>query len=219
MDLRSVLLLASPLWLADVAAAQSACSGQPGLRALLPRDREIPLARSAAPPSVSEAADVWTLGADGYSLAVEGTSGAACFVSRDWVESLEPVCYDPEGSATIMRVSMRRVELLHRGWAVADVDREIARAIGAGELRLPRRVAVSYMQSAAQRLVSDDGRSVGAWRPHLMLYQPYLSAADLGFSDGAAPNSLMLVDGGTPTAMMMIIVPDFVEPRTAPPPE
>ena len=196
---------------------QSAGSGEPGRRPLLDPVYEIELARSAAPPEVSGAAEVWVLGEQGYSLAVPGTTGAACLVARDWIASLEPVCYDPEGAATVMRIAMKRVELLHRGRPVAEVDGEVARAIGAGELRLPRRVAVAYMQSAAQRLVSDDGTPVGAWRPHLMLYLPYLTAAELGFSDASAPGSLILVDGGEPTSMMMIVVPDAVEPRPVPP--
>jgi hypothetical protein len=198
-------------------AGQSAGSGEPGPRPLLERAHEIALARSAAPPEVSAAAEVWVLGEQGYSRAVPGTTGVACLVARDWITSLEPVCYDPEGAATVMRIAMKRVELLHSGRPVAEVDAQVARAIGAGELRLPRRVAVAYMQSAAQRLVSDDGTPVGAWRPHLMLYLPYLTAPELGFSDAAAPGSLVLVDGGEPTSMMMIVVPDAVEPRPVPP--
>src|SRR5262245_35297906 len=127
-------------------AGQSAGAGQPGRRPLLPREQEVALARSAAPAAVSAAADVWVLGDEGYSLGVRGTSGAACIVARDWIESLEPVCYDPEAAATIMRITMRRVELLHRGRSVPEADAEVARAIGAGELRLPQRVAVAYMQ-------------------------------------------------------------------------
>jgi hypothetical protein len=199
--------------------AQSAGSGQPGKRSLLPRDREVALARSAAPAEVSAEAAVWVLEDGGYVLAEQGTSGAACFVSRDWVESLEPVCYDPEGAQTIMRIGMRRVELLHRGRSVAEVDAEVERAIGAGDLRVPRRVAVAYMQSAAQRLLGDDGTPVGAWRPHLMLYQPYLTAAELGIAPTGAVTSLMVVDGGTPVSMMMIVVPDWVQPKEAPTPQ
>jgi hypothetical protein len=214
--MRIVLLtsvLVAFLALPGSSMAQSAGSGQPGTRALLPRADEVALARSAAPAELSANASVWVLEERGYALAEKGTTEAACFVSRDWVESLEPVCYDPEGAATIMRIGMRRVELLHQGKPVAEVDAEVARAIGAGELRLPRRVAVAYMQSAAQRLVSDDGQAVGAWRPHLMLYQPYLSAAELGITPTEALSSLMLVDGGTPTSMMMIVVPDWVQPK------
>jgi hypothetical protein len=192
---------------------QSAGSGQPGKRALLPRDHEIALARSAAPAELSAGATIWVLEEGGYKVAEQGTSGAACFVSRDWVESLEPVCYDPEGAATIMRIGMRRVELLHRGTSVGEVDAAVERAIGAGELKLPRRVAVAYMQSAAQKLVGDNGQAVGAWRPHLMLYQPYLTAAELGIAESDALTSVMVVDGGTPVSMMMIVVPDWVQPK------
>jgi len=209
---RPLAVLALLLPLAAPAAAQSAGSAQAGERTLLPREREVALARSAAPAEVSAAADVWVLGPSGYELAERGTSGAACFVSRDWLESIEPVCYDPEASRTIMRIGMRRVELLHAGMPVGEVDALVEREIAAGELSLPSRVAVSWMQSSAQRLISDDGTPVGSWRPHLMLYYPYLTAADLGFSDAAAPAELILVDEGKSTSMMMIVVDRFVEP-------
>lgn len=207
-----LLSITSALVLVGAAAAQSTGSGEPGARALLPREREILLARSAAPSAVSDAAAVWVLGPDGYELAEAGSSGAACFVSRDWLDSLEPVCYDPEAARTIMRIGMRRVEMLHAGRPVAEVDRALERAIADGELPLPERVAVAWMQSSAQRLVSDDGTPVGAWRPHLMLYSPYLTAADLGFRQASAPEELILVDAGLPTSMMMIVVDRFVDP-------
>jgi len=73
---------------------------------------------------------------------------------------------------------------------------------------------MAYMLSAEQRLVSDDGRPAGAWRPHLMLYQPYLTAADLGLPGEGTPETAMVSNGGTPTAAMVVILPDFVPLRS-----
>jgi hypothetical protein len=152
------------------------------------------------------------LGATGYRLAVPGTSGAGCLVSRSWLESIEPVCYDPEAAATIMKMEMLRTEMLHAGRSVAEAERAVQSAIDRGEIRTPTRVAVSWMQSAAQQLVSDDGRPVGAWQPHLMLYSPNFTPADLGVSSGTGAGGIMVVDPGTPKAMLLVIAGEFVQP-------
>lgn len=201
-----VLLMASPV------VAQGAGAGQSGRRQLLPRDREVALARSAGPASVTDSATIYVLSERGYVAAVQGSNGAACYVSRDWLESLEPHCFDPEGAATIMQRSLHRVGLLHQGKTPAEADREIADSVASGHFRLPRRPAMSYMLSAAQSLIADDGRKVGAWQPHLMIYYPYWTAGDVGLS-GDTP-TMFMVDPGKPTANLVIVVRDFVQPTS-----
>src|SRR5690242_8989209 len=48
------------------------------------KDSEIALARSAAPKSVSDGAEVMVLGPQGYTTAVEGKNGFLCLVERSW---------------------------------------------------------------------------------------------------------------------------------------
>jgi hypothetical protein len=193
--------------------AQGIRGGQSGHRALLPRDREITLARSAGPAAVTDSATIYILTDRGYEVAVTGASGAACYVSRDWVESLEPHCFDAEGAATILPLAMHRVALLHGGKSRVEADREIADGLASGRFRVPRRPAVSYMLSAAQSLIADDGRKVGAWQPHIMIYYPYLTAADIGLMVGDGAAGLFVVDPGQPTSNVVIVVKDFVQPR------
>jgi hypothetical protein len=69
------------------------------------------------------------------------------------------------------------------------------------------------MFSSAQRLVSDDGRPVGAWHPHLMLYYPYLTAAGLGLGSGTAGGTSFVADAGTPLSVLIVTVREFVDPR------
>src|SRR5712664_3014009 len=45
---------------------------------------EIALARSAAPASISDAAEVMVLRRDGYATAVKGANGFLCIVERSW---------------------------------------------------------------------------------------------------------------------------------------
>jgi hypothetical protein len=195
----------------SVAAQGVDNGGESGKRPLLPRAEEIALARSAAPKEVSDSATIYVLGDLGYDVAIKGTNGSACYVSRDWITSIEPHCYDPEGAATIMPMSMLRVTLLHRGMRKADADRVIADSLAAGRFRLPRRPAMSYMMSAEQKLIAPNGTPAGAWQPHLMIYYPYLTTADMG-SVTANP-AASVVDEGKPTANIMIVVKNFVPVR------
>lgn len=203
-----ILTLGGPLGL----SAQGAAAGQSGRRAILPVAQEVALARSAAPAAISAAASVWVLADAGYRLAAQGSNGVGCLVSRSWIAAIEPVCYDPEGSRTIMRMEMRRTELLHAGRSVADAEQVLASELASGTIPRPTRVVVSWMQSAAQQLVSDDGRPVGAWRPHLMLYAPDFTPADLGLSSGVTAGGITIVDGGSAKAMLLIVAGEFVQP-------
>jgi len=193
------------------AYAQRYGAGQSGPRPLFERAEEIALARSAAPAGLSDSATVYVLTGAGYEVAVEGMNGAACYVSRDWLSSIEPHCFDAEGAASVLPMAMRRVELLHQGRTREEADREIADGLLSGRFRLPARPVVSYMLSAAQKLVADDGRAVGAWQPHVMIYYPYWTAA------GAAGPHVMMADAGKPTASLVIVVPTFIEPGGAAP--
>ncbi|MGA9353298.1 MAG: hypothetical protein WBV46_06370 [Terriglobales bacterium] len=52
------------------------------------RDGEIALARTAAPESISQDADVMVLGRHGYETAVKGKNGFVCMVERSWTVDL-----------------------------------------------------------------------------------------------------------------------------------
>lgn len=203
------------LWLAlDVgeAPAQSAGAGRAGPRALLPREREIALARSAAPPSVSRDASVMVLTQRGFELAVRGTSGVTCVVNRSHPQSLEPHCFDAEGSATILPMELRRTELLREGKSAGEIEREIAAGLLGGKYRLPRRPAMSYMMSPEQVLYSDEGRNVGRWQPHIMIYYPHLTSADLGLGGEPSTAAAMVVDEGRPLSNITVVVKAFASP-------
>jgi hypothetical protein len=201
---------------ATPAAAQE-ITGRPGPRLQLPRDWEVALARSAAPPSVSATARVWYFAKGTYIVADSGTSTAACYVGRSWPEALEPQCFDEEGARTILPMEMRTAELLHAGRSQEAVDREIADGLAAGRYRIPQRLAMSWMMSAAQVLYSDDGRRVGAWRPHVMIYYPYLTAAGVGTGANQDLTAGIIVSPGKPGANLMIVVQQAITPPSVPP--
>jgi hypothetical protein len=193
-------------------ATNVAGAGRAGPRTLLPRSFEIALARSAAPAAVTDSATIYVLGPEGYTLAVRGTNGVACYVGRSWPASVEPHCFDAEGAATILPMEMRRTEQLSRGVAYDSIQREIANGLMQGRYRMPQRPAMSWMMSGSQHLIDDDGKAVGEWKPHLMIYYPYLTTTALGLGPTPDPRQAILVNGGTPEANLMIIVGSFVQP-------
>src|ERR1700733_4952512 len=67
---------------------------------------EIALARSGAPASISDAAEVMVLGPNGYTSAAKGTNGFLCIVERSWGAETDdaefwnpkiraPICFNP----------------------------------------------------------------------------------------------------------------------------
>jgi hypothetical protein len=112
-----------------------------------------------------------------------------------------------------MRLHMREVELMHQGVSVDDVDRAIGADLANGRLRLPRRPAMSYMMSAGQSLISDEGQPAGSWRPHIMIYYPFLESGDL-YTGAPDVSAGMVTGSGSATSSIMIVVPEFVKVRT-----
>ena len=192
-------------------AAQSLRSGGGELPPLLPEAYEVALARSAAPATVSDDATVLVLERGvGYVPAVQGTNGVTCIVDRSWPRALEPICYDREGSETILEIRIRAAELRERGWTQAEVDADRGEGIRSGRLRLPRRPALSWMMSAEQYLYDSDGSHAGEWKPHLMLYYPGMTADELGLGGGVSAHGPYLVDGGEATSVLIFLMPEFV---------
>jgi hypothetical protein len=192
--------------------AQSVAAGRTGPRTLLPREREIALARTAAPAAVSQDATVMVLTERGFEVAVKGTSGVTCVVNRSHPLSLEPHCFDAEASATVLPMELRRTELLREGKSNEEIDREIAAGLLSGKYRLPRRPAMSYMMSSEQVLYNDEGQKVGKWEPHLMIFYPHLTSADLGLGGTPSTQAALVVDEGKAVSNIMIVVKEFAGP-------
>lgn len=179
----------------------------------LAESEEIALARSAAPDMVSAEATIWVLREGRYEVAVKGTNPNHCFVARSQPKSLEPVCYDDEAAATILRWEFEYLALRLAGKSEQEMELALAEAVGSGELPIPSRPAMSYMMSSAQRLYDpESGRSAGNWKPHLMLYIPYLTEQSIGLSE--ATDILQVARSGTPMAHLIVVVPDFVDPKS-----
>jgi hypothetical protein len=173
--------------------------------------QEIALARSAAPSNVSTDAAVLILRNGKYVTAHEGSNGVTCMVSRSLPLAIEPICYDPEASRTILQMEKQIVELRLAGVPAEEIERRIAESIGSGALAVPQRPAMAYMLSAGQILYADAETSVGSFYPHLHIYMPYVTAEQLGGLGGVPGTTPGLVfDEGKPTANLVVFAREFV---------
>src|SRR3984885_6187243 len=105
------------------ARAQAAKAPYPAMapldQYLIPDEKaEIALARSSAPASVSDAAEVMVLRRDGYATAVKGSNGFVCIVERSWAKSTDdaefwnsrvraPNCFNPAASRTFLPIFLK----------------------------------------------------------------------------------------------------------------
>src|SRR5450432_1804223 len=80
---------------------------------------EIALARTAAPASISDAAEVMVLRRDGYDIAVKGSNGFVCIVERSWAKPTDepefwnskvraPNCFNPAASRTFLPIFLKK---------------------------------------------------------------------------------------------------------------
>jgi hypothetical protein len=147
---------------------------------LLPREKEIELALSAAPEHLRKGAAVYVLERNGFVKVRDSTNGFTCIVNRDHPLNQKPVCFDAEGTATILPKILRVGELLMQGKPMSEIDAEIAEGFRTGKYISPRRIGVAYMLSGDIRSFNSRTGNVESFPPHVMFYAPNLTNADLG---------------------------------------
>jgi hypothetical protein len=138
---------------------------------------EIALARSAAPPSISDAADVLVLRRDRYVTAAKGSNGFVCIVERSWAKPTDdaefwntkiraPHCFNPAGAQTFLPIFLKRTELVLAGKSKGQILAAINSALDKKELPALAPGAMVYMMSKQQYL-GDEGKT---WHPHVMFF-------------------------------------------------
>lgn len=169
------------VWL-RCAAAQAAKAPYPVMapldQYLIPDEKaEIALARSAAPASISDAADVMALRQDGYATVVKGSNGFVCIVERSWANTTDdrefwnpniraPHCFNPAASKTFMPIFLKKTKLVLAGKSQAQILAAVTSALERKELPALAPGAMAYMM-AKQQYLNDDGKS---WHPHVMFF-------------------------------------------------
>ena len=119
-------------------------------------DKEIALARSAAPPSISRDAEILVLGAHGYETAVKGQNGFVCLVERGWdADFNDPVfwnpnirgadCLNPEAARSVLPHFRERAHWALAGVSKGDMIARTKAEISANTYTLPGAGALAFM--------------------------------------------------------------------------
>lgn len=107
-----------------------------------------------------------------------------------------------------MREIFLVAEMAMAGRTQVEIDQAVDRAYAEGTLTLPTELSLTYMMSKHQRL----GKA-GAWRPHVMLWLPYLTESQVGeIAVGRrTPNAVLGGMVGSRRTVLVFPVPDFIE--------
>jgi hypothetical protein len=158
------------------------------------KESEIALARSAAPGSISEGAEVLVLGQDGYATAVKGGNGFVCLVERSFAAATDdpvfwnpkvrgPNCVNPQAASSYLPGVLMKAKLALAGRSKTEIAQAVKSAMDRKELPLPEPGAMCYMMSKQQYL-SDEGMN---WHPHLMFFIPGDAAKSWGANLPGSP--------------------------------
>jgi len=177
--------------------------------ASMPREQQITLAESAAPAEVSSKATVYVLGPKGYEKAREGTNGFSCFVGRHFVKpmetTIEPQCFDAEGSRTLLLVYLHGEELRASGKSEADIKGDIANGYREGRYKYPSKPGFLYMMSSQNRLSAMPEHGTGIFPPHLMFYAPNMTTKDIGFDTQPKLDYLGMTHPGAGDNLIVVV--------------
>jgi len=171
--------------------------------ATTPRQRQIELAESAAPAEVSKRATIYVLGTHGYEKTRQGSNGFSCLVTRQYVTTMEPECFDAEGSQTTLLTRLRTEELRAEGKSEEAIAADIEAGYKSGKFKAPRKPGIVYMMSSENYVFDPESKRIIHFPGHLMFYAPYMTPQDLGY-EKAAPLPY-LVHPGAPDTLMIVV--------------
>jgi len=150
---------------------------------------EIASARTAAPASISDKAEILVLGPHGYETAVKGSNGFVCFVERSWADDFDaaefwnqhrrmPQCWNAAAVSSELPEYLKRTQ-----WVLAGVSREemAARtkaAWAAHEFGPPAPGSMVYMMSKEQYIGDVPPGHWQHWYPHVMFYVPAVAGPE-----------------------------------------
>jgi hypothetical protein len=192
-----VIVFAVLLGMAGAAAAQGANGARVSTMApvaeylMASASEEISLARSAAPPSISQNADILVLGKRGYETAVKGNNGFVCLVERSWFGSFSdpafwnpkirgPDCLNAAAARSVLPTNLERTQWALSGLSLTEM--KVRSKTSAAAHQAPSPGAIGYMMSK-QQILTDGGH----WHPHLMFFQAHTPLVDWGANLPGSP--------------------------------
>jgi hypothetical protein len=186
---------------------------------------EVALARSAAPASISDSAEVMVLGRTGFTTAVKGANGFLCIVERSWGAATDepefwnskvraPICFNPPAARTFARIFLMKTKLALAGKSKAEILAATAAALDNKELPALEPGAMCYMMSKHQYL-NDRGLN---WHPHLMFFVSGDAAKSWGADQPGSP-IMAANDPEERVTILMVWVGNWSDGSPAPPME
>ena len=183
---------------------------------------EIALARSAAPPSISDKSEVMILERTGYKIEVKGTNGFVCIVERSWGTSTDdpefwnpkvraPICFNPSAAKSFLPIYLMKTRLVLAGKSEKAIARTISSAFDNRKLPSLEPGAMCYMMSNQQYL-NDQGKR---WHPHLMFFVPGEAAKSWGANLPGSP-VLASNDPQERATVFMVLVEKWSDGTPAP---
>jgi hypothetical protein len=184
---------------------------------------EIALARSAAPGSISDGAEVMVLGREGYQTAVKGTNGFLCIVERSWAQGTDeaefwnpamraPHCFNAQAAKSFAPIYLMKTKLVLAGKSKAEIEQAVVTELDKKELPPLEPGAMAYMMSKQQYL-NDVGKN---WRPHVMFYSPGDMTKSWGADDPNSP--VMIAKDPQERVTILFVLADKWSDGTAAPP-
>ena len=170
---------------------------------------EVELARSAAPASIADGAEVLVLTQEGYTTAVKGRNGFVCLVERSWGKTTDdaefwnpkvraPICVNAPAAKTYLPIVLLKTKLVLAGRSNAEIGRAVKAGFGGGTLPALEANAMCYMMSKQQYL-SDEDR---AWHPHMMWFVANDAAQSWGANEAGVP----VIAGNVPEDRMTVFM-------------
>ena len=183
---------------------------------------EIALARSGAPASISDKAEVMVLRRDGYVTTVKGSNGFLCLVERSWGAATNepefwnpkvrsPICFNPPAARTFAPIFLMKTKLVLAGKSKAEILQATATALDKKELPALEPGAMCYMMSKQQYL-NDRGKS---WHPHVMFFVAGSAAKSWGADLPGSP-VIAADDPEERATIMMVWVGNWSDGTAAP---
>jgi hypothetical protein len=183
---------------------------------------EIALARSAAPASISDAAEVMVLQRDGYKAAVKGSNGFMCLVERSWGQGTDeaefwnpkmraPHCFNAQATKSFTQIYLMKTKLVLAGKSRPEIAKAIATGLDTKELPALEPGAMAYMMSKQQYL-NDQGKN---WRSHTMFFSPGDMTKSWGADDPNSP--IMMVNNPQERVTILLVLADKWSDGTASP--
>jgi hypothetical protein len=115
------------------------------------------------------------------------------------------MCFDAEGSRTLLLVYLHGEELRSIGKSEADIKADVANGYKEGRFNYPSKPGFLYMMSSENRLGPTSDSGTASFPPHLMFYAPNMTTKDIGFDSQPKLNYLGMTNPGAGDNLIVVL--------------